>query len=205
MTDFQHVTITIEHDSDCESPLEHDEGVFITYNKSSRYTLGNTPADSNEHAAIGKRIELSELIGLPVYAYIHGGIALSTGPFSCPWDSGQSGWIYITRETALAWYGGKILTAAKRVKALNSLRAIVAEYSSWLNGDCYGYIIEDMDGEEVDACWGFIGRENAEEQAACAATREEARIIESNRQAWRGALHEARERNYWAARDVVTC
>jgi hypothetical protein len=34
-------------------------------------------------------------IVLPVYMYDHSGTALSTTPFSCRWDSGQVGYIYV--------------------------------------------------------------------------------------------------------------
>ena len=33
-----------------------------------------------------------------VYKYEHGGIALSTSPFNCPWDSGQIGYIYMLKD-----------------------------------------------------------------------------------------------------------
>lgn len=56
--------------------------------------------------------ELTEIIGeshiiLPIYAYEHGGITLSTGSFSCPWDSGQVGWIYATKERFIKETGYK--------------------------------------------------------------------------------------------------
>lgn len=34
----------------------------------------------------------------PLYLYDHSGITISTSPFSCQWDSGQVGWIYITKD-----------------------------------------------------------------------------------------------------------
>ena len=36
---------------------------------------------------------------LPLYLYDHSGITISTRPFSCPWDSGQVGWIYASKDT----------------------------------------------------------------------------------------------------------
>jgi len=40
----------------------------------------------------------------PVYAYIHGGITVSTTPFSCRWDSGVLGFIRTTsKESAEKW------------------------------------------------------------------------------------------------------
>lgn len=47
--------------------------------------------------------ELLELVKktniiLPLYLYDHSGITMSTSGFSCPWDSGQVGWIYCSKE-----------------------------------------------------------------------------------------------------------
>ena len=38
-----------------------------------------------------------EVCILPFYLYEHSGQTVSTVPFSCPWDSKQVGWIYITK------------------------------------------------------------------------------------------------------------
>ena len=39
-------------------------------------------------------------------------------------------------------------------------------YLSWANGDVYGYVVEDENGEHLDSCWGFYGEpEFAEEEA----------------------------------------
>lgn len=39
-----------------------------------------------------------KFIILPLYLYDHGGITISTRPFSCPWDSGQVGYIYASKD-----------------------------------------------------------------------------------------------------------
>lgn len=39
------------------------------------------------------------------------------------------------------------------------------EYESWAEGDVYGIVSGDATGEHDDACWGFIGRQNAEDAA----------------------------------------
>jgi len=41
---------------------------------------------------------LDKYIILPLFLYDHSGITMSTGPFSCPWDSGQVGWIYASKQ-----------------------------------------------------------------------------------------------------------
>lgn len=42
-------------------------------------------------------VEKSNII-LPLYLYDHSGITINTTGFSCPWDSGQVGWIYCNKE-----------------------------------------------------------------------------------------------------------
>lgn len=112
---------------------------------------------------------------LPLYLYDHGGITMSVGNFSCPWDSGQVGYIYMTRETILDNWGGKILTKAIKQKAVDSMTATVTEYDSYLTGDVYGvcheiFVNVGTDEEpawesyDEESCWGFYGSEYAEQE-----------------------------------------
>ena len=41
---------------------------------------------------------LDKYVILPLYLYDHSGITMSTSVFSCPWDSGQVGWIYAEKK-----------------------------------------------------------------------------------------------------------
>ena len=93
---------------------------------------------------------------LPLYLYDHSGITMNTTGFSCPWDSGQVGWIYASKEDALREFGGKTFTAATRKKAEDRMRSEVAYYDSYLRGEAYGFELY-KDGELEDSCWGFIG------------------------------------------------
>jgi hypothetical protein len=47
---------------------------------------------------------LKELIYLPVYLYEHSGQTINTTGFSCNWDSGQVGYIYIYKHTVRDMY-----------------------------------------------------------------------------------------------------
>lgn len=114
-----------------------------------------------ENDALIRIIETKAVI-LPLYLYDHSGITMKTSPFSCPWDSGQVGWIYLTREKALEEYGYKRFTKGCRAKVEKYLKGEVAEYDSYISGEVYGYrLVEiDDDGEEtneLDSCWGFYG------------------------------------------------
>lgn len=37
----------------------------------------------------------------------HSGLAMQTTSFNDPWDSGQVGWIYVSKEDALKEFGGE--------------------------------------------------------------------------------------------------
>lgn len=120
---------------------------------------------------------------LPVYMYQHGNIALSASSFigraqHAQWDSGMIGWAYITKEE---------LETTGIPDAAKAIEGEVQMYGEWMNGDVYGYIVEELksfrkvyDGEElenafedeeweeVDSCWGFIGLEHAETEGRMA-------------------------------------
>jgi hypothetical protein len=83
---------------------------------------------------------------------------MSTGSFSCPWDSGQVGFIYANKKMILDCYGGKKITKAKLERVRKGLVEEVEVYSSWIEGSCYGWTIDDPEGNEInDSCWGYYG------------------------------------------------
>jgi len=86
----------------------------------------------------------------PLYAYIHGGVTISTEPFSCGWDSGQVGYIYVTRQQ-IESHG----VDEKEIERI--LNAEVNTYKQYLCGDVYGFMCY-KDGKVVDSCGGFYGR-----------------------------------------------
>lgn len=129
---------------------------------SHRYLLGDERLEASVIEEIAKD---PSMICLPVYAYIHGGVVLSTGPFSCMWDSGQCGIIYVSKEDIRTEWNVKRISAKLHKQVLSNLEAEVKEFSSYLEGDVYGYRILDAEGEEVDSCWGFYGRKYAQEAA----------------------------------------
>jgi len=103
---------------------------------------------------------------LPLYLFDHSGITMSTSPFGCRWDSGQVGFIVMDRETLLKEAPGhpKILTSKAKAWATHYLHSEVRVYDHYLTGDVYGYIIEDEQGETVEACWGFFGHNDCQKE-----------------------------------------
>ena len=106
---------------------------------------------------------------LPVYMYDHSGIALSTGGFSCPWDSGQIGYVWASRDTILKEWSRKKLTKKLRAKAEEVLKQEVETLSQYHEGQVYGFVVETPDGEHIDSCWGIYGFDYAKEEATASA------------------------------------
>lgn len=162
------------YDSSPESPREWDNlGTIVA--KHSRYNLADkdAPSISMDNFSNWGEIELflkeyyDAKVILPVYMYEHSGVALSTSSFSCRWDSGQVGFIYITKEKILSEYGGKIVTKQLREKVEAVLRSEIKTYSQYLNGEVFGYRTFKVgeEEEEIDSCWGYYSEEEAIEEA----------------------------------------
>lgn len=120
----------------------------------------------------------SSIIALPLYLYDHSGITISTGSFSCPWDSGQVGFIY----APVSMFDSKGFLLGDHDIKEDVIRRILTEevktYDQYLTGNIYGYKIvklsdedldnedrEDITGEELDSCWGFYGSDYCLDEA----------------------------------------
>jgi hypothetical protein len=157
--------IDIIQDSDPESPREWDNlGKMVCFHSS--YNLGDKH-DYNHNNYNGwdemeKDIIRNENVGviLPLYLYDHSGITMNTTGFSCRWDSGQVGFIFISKEKIREEFGHKYVTQKVRDRVEKLLVGEVQTYDQYLTGDVYGYRITDTEtDEELDSCWGFYGQE----------------------------------------------
>ncbi len=139
--------IEIHHDQHGgESPRDWDNaGTMAIYHR--RYAFGDKLEFSNTDD-LDEYLASGDCYVLPIYMYDHGGVTISTSPFSCGWDSGQVGYIYITKEKAKAeGLSDPLATLENEVKNMDS----------YIRGEVYGYIVYDADGNELDSCWGYLG------------------------------------------------
>jgi len=153
-------------DNDPVSPREFTNFGKILYT-SSRYALGDEQASAEE---INFILNSKDYISLPVYVYIHSGIALNTTGFSCPWDSGMSGIIYVSKDRVREDFKKKLISKKLYNIVLDILKSEVDVYGKYLNGEVYGYEIINDDGDVVDSCYGYYGSEEAEIAAKDAIT-----------------------------------
>ena len=174
--EYKGFTINIEHDECAESPRECDNlGTMICSHKN--YNLGDKQFTSdfdivldyfdenynildyfecnlieNQVNRVFKWINKNIVI-LPLYLYDHSG-TIRTAPFSCGWDNGQVGFIYVTKNSICKEYGYERISKARieQVKAL--LISEVGAYDNYLTGNVYYYSINDGD---IGSCGGFYG------------------------------------------------
>lgn len=151
-------TIEIHIDEHPESPREWDNlGSMICWHRN--YSLGDSehPEKWETPADFIKWATRNRVAYLPLYLYDHSGITMNTTGFSCPWDSGQVGYIYVTTEKMREEYNCKAVSKKLRERVLGYLKNEVETYDQYLTGSVYGYIIKDEKDEEIDSCWGFYG------------------------------------------------
>jgi len=142
--------VTISFDETAESPRRWDRFGTILHLR-SRYNLGDEVATREQ---IEEIVNDENNICLPVYAYIHGGIIIKTKPFSCPWDSGQCGIIFCTKEQCEK-------EGLTEDKAKSLLASEISEFSQYLMGNVYRFSIKKI--IKCDSC----GHERFETQESC--------------------------------------
>lgn len=147
-------TVRIIVDEEPESPREWDNlGTMLCVH--ARYALGDDHDESVQ--SIREIVRSCDVISLPLYLYDHSGITIQTTPFRCPWDSGQVGFLYVTKDTVRELWGWQRISAKRLADILLTLEAEVTAYDQYLRGDVYGYVVEDSEGEHVESCSGFFG------------------------------------------------
>lgn len=131
--------VTTEHD---DASWMYDDlwhGVSFISNHNNYKSMGEMSHIRVESLLDGDIPEGYEAV--KVYAYIHGSIALSVKPFSCPWDSGLMGYLlFKTGE-----FGNNNIGLEGFVKSWNAI----------INGEVYYFTIQDENGEVLDSCGGF--------------------------------------------------
>lgn len=162
--------IDIIQDTDPESPRTWDNlGTMVCFH--SGYILGDKhDYDHRDYSGweeMENDIIKRENVGviLPLFLYVHSGITMNTTGFSCRWDSGQVGFIFVSKEKIREEYGVKRISKKMLDRIEGYLVGEVETYDQYLRGDVYGYRITDTEtDEELDSCWGFYGSDYCMEE-----------------------------------------
>lgn len=151
---YRDLIIKIYQDDNAESPREWDNiGKMVCFHR--HYVLGDkhtlTVEDTKE------LMTDKTVVALPLYLYDHSGITMSVNPFSCQWDSGQVGIIYVELDKMKKEFPSIKLRKKLIEQAKKSLIQEVKTYDDYITGNVYGYVIEDKNGNNIESCWGFLG------------------------------------------------
>jgi hypothetical protein len=155
---YKGFSINIIQDENPINPREEFDnfGTMICFHR--RYILGDKHSYYNSETVLSEIVsEVGPIISLPVYMYDHSGITIKTSPFSCPWDSGQIGYIYISKAQARKEFNVKHLSKKIIQKCIDNLKSEVSTYNDYLTGNVYGFSVKDKNNNELDSCYGFFG------------------------------------------------
>lgn len=134
------------------------------YQKPER--LATKIADKYLENRIEKALD-ENYVMLELFLYDHSGLTMRTEGFSCPWDSGQVGFIYATREQVCKEFGE--WTADSIEQAKRTMESEVETYRQYLEGDVWGYEVvqkhEDGTEDVLDSCWGCYDMDYCKEEA----------------------------------------
>lgn len=147
--------LQVYRDEFAENPREWDNlGKMVCWHR--KYSLGDQHEYDSPQDFYASEEYRNAFVILPVYLYDHSGITISNTDFGDRWDSDQVGYIFVTKEKAQQEYGSEITETMKdllRERLIDETEL----YDKYLQGECYGFRITDVMGEEVENRGGFFG------------------------------------------------
>jgi len=158
---FKGHTINIHHDCDTECPIDKYNNNIESCVIVCIWQRNSTLSDLNPFADIVEAKRYAKRMGYEWFyigAYSHGNVGYTTKhvnqyPYNCPFDSGVAG-VVLVKKSDFPQH-----KKTNKTRRLDISDSCVSQLAEWCNGECYGFIIEDSDGQEVESCWGFIGFE----------------------------------------------
>lgn len=185
----ENLKFSLIYDTDCSSPREDNDGNIAHFftDPHSRSgcvdniddsmailcslanQLGVPDYDDLEQFELIREIAKADpknehIMVEPLYKFEHSGVIYATTPFSCPWDSGQVGYIFSTindfKSVGLEWNADK---AKEYIKGELDL------YNNYISGECFGFKVEEQSTcnsctsvheDELIGVWGYVGEQD---------------------------------------------
>ncbi len=159
------LSLRIEHDDDCENPLETDAGMWTIYLFDSDYRTNNKTAEDFLFTETGNyqtipNIAIRKKMSVGLAFWLRGSTEYSG--FSITTDRDYEPRYH---TGIMVWENNPSDMGAKSCDdRLKDARATLKLYNDWASGYCYGFMLETADEEEqhLDSCWGFIGEDAGE-------------------------------------------
>jgi hypothetical protein len=166
------IKLNILIDEDPLNPLkEYDQlGTYACFGRHSH--LGNF-TEYTDPEEIAEYIKSNQSLVWELYYNEQSGeLTMSKLKLEPEWDmGGHVGWVFIPRDKVLRDYGAKILHQKLKMRMTEYIKAEVKEYSAYLSGEVYGYLVGvvddegDIDYDDADSCWGISSYEECSEEA----------------------------------------
>lgn len=144
--------IVVSYDEYCENPRNDFDHLwrlhldFGRYGKVDEIELPDVDDETGEFEE-----DDNIILSFPVFAYIHGGIALSLGAFHDPWDSGIAGYAFLTKKSFRETFGREF-DASDAEMVDDILHNEINELQQYLNGNVY--ITQTY--ERCEGGWKFL-------------------------------------------------
>lgn len=132
------ISVFLDYDHDCENPRDGEHFTRIRYGANPHCRVAKCDV-------VGPKEHIEDVKNCELFYWLD---AYCCGPAI----------IFIEKDTYEAEYGG-------HATPTEVLTAVWDEYAAWARGECFGYIVKGRGDNVLDSCWGFIGREHAEEAA----------------------------------------
>jgi len=148
-----------EENDNTDNPFSSEYDLFGTVSCFHRnYNLSSYNSDFTDKEDLKRHISLKNVISLPVYLYDHSGITINTTGFIFSWDSGQIGYIHITKEEIYKEFNVKRISSALLKKVYENLKGTISFINDYLTGNIHYFEVIDTDSEEIlEAVYGYVG------------------------------------------------
>ena len=126
--------------------------------------FGNNPYEHWENLRREQlNLKKSEIaIAYPITKYEHGEIFLQLGHKS-GWDYVALGFVYVTKETLRKEYDVNRITKSIIARAESCLQSELDMLTSWLNGECYGWQINEYTAGDMKDMLNHLTKNQPEE------------------------------------------
>lgn len=148
---YKGMTITVYYDENAESPANWDnpECFLCSDYRDLNVDEESISADECREAIYKGKYFLNGFYIFPVSIYDHSGLALHLGE-AHGWDY-SNGWAFVCVRRKKGWW--------TRAKAREIAKDVLDEWNTYLSGNVYEVVIEDSEGQPIDACGGYYGAE----------------------------------------------
>ena len=160
---MKRLILTLHHDHDVECPSEYDG--WKAYSFCQKHVNFRHPDEfgirhdgTSERIGFRRKLEVGTAFVLGYFE--HGRSCWFLADERPAGTEGDFQWDGVSVAGVLVWDQPVGDLGPKSYEDRQSdARKFVESYTAWVNGECYGYTLEDEDGEQIDSCFGFLDTE----------------------------------------------